>query len=82
MGPLHESSRVRGAVEEIGVAERDVLRAGCHLRPDIRHHHIEWNRAKGAADHTGTIGQSRHRCLHPARRVGAAGHAEGTVRHL
>ena len=38
--PLDESSRVRRAVEEIGIAERDVLRARGHLRrghPPSRH---------------------------------------------
>ncbi len=46
MQRLNDRHGVAGAVEEIGIAERDVLRAGCDLAPDIFEHDVRAHDAK------------------------------------
>ena len=79
--PFDQPARVRGPVEEIGVAERDVLRPGVHLRPDVVEHYVQRNGLEAAAIHR------HHRAvpaqvLAPVRGVGVADDAPGAVRHL
>ena len=58
-------TRVGRSVEEVGIAERDVLGAGGHLRADVAHHDVERNRAEGAA-------VDRHDRTVPAQMLAAA----------
>ena len=48
---LDDPTRVGRAVEEVGVAEGDVLRAGVHLLGDVRHHDIVGHDAQRASVH-------------------------------
>ena len=57
--------RVRRAVEEIGIAEGDVLRAGRHLPANIFQHHVARHHAKNSVVH-------RHDRAVPAQMLAAA----------
>ena len=79
MERFHERHRVAGAVEEIGIAERDVLRARRHLPPDIFEHHFALHDAEDALIY------GHHRAvpaevLAAAAGLGVADAARGAVR--
>ena len=44
--PFDDAPRVRGSVQEVRIAEADVLRARMDLRPDVIDHRVNGNRVK------------------------------------
>src|SRR5579862_1178695 len=46
---LHDAHGVRGAVEKIRIAERDMLGSRPHLLPDVLDHHLGLNDPKRAS---------------------------------
>ena len=72
---------MRRAVEEIGIAKRDVLGARGHVRANVLHHDVDRHRLEAALI-------DRHdravpaQMLAAARRVGAADDAPRAVGHL
>ena len=73
MQGLDEASRVRRTVEEIGIAKRDVLRAGLDLRRDIGQHDLRLDDAElSLVDrHDGTMSAQM---AAPSARLGVPDH--------
>ena len=46
MKPLNDAPRVRGSVQKIRITERDMLRSGRHLLPDVGQHDVHRNNTK------------------------------------
>ena len=69
------------AVQEIGIAKRDVLRAGADLRAHVVQDDIEWNRPESAAinRHDRTVPAQM---LAASRGLGGSDDASTSIRHL
>ena len=80
MQRLDKIGGVARAVEEIGIAEGDVLGAGGHLLADVGEHHVRLHHAERAAVHRhyGTVAAQ---VLAAARGLGVSGAAGRAVRH-
>jgi hypothetical protein len=79
--PFDDAPGVRGTVEEVGIAKRDVLRAGRDLRPHIVEHHIDREGAEGAAVHRHDRAMAAE-VLAAARRLCCTNHTPRAVGHL